>query len=299
MGHKNKKSLTLQIQETLEGKLKIGCSKHLDKHNGIADQYIYSYSTFKTYMKECNYFVRFCKDNYGNKTLEQCREHIADWIDSRRDLSPYTLKLDLSAVAKLYGVSCDELGIATPSRTRDVITRSRGAKKRDKHFSELKNEELVTFCRSTGLRRAKLRGLRGNMLATDDRGRLCIEVTVASKGGRHRLAPIIGDVDRIVAIMEAAGNGKVFPHISSAADIHGYRAEYATAIYNQYARPIAEIPYDRVNKGTGHRYQSEVYHSRGDGRKLDKAAMLEASRALGHNRISVVGEHYLRFDNKK
>jgi hypothetical protein len=28
----------------------------------------------------------------------------------------------------------------------------------------------------------------------------------------------------------------------------------------------------------------------------DKAAMLEASKALGHNRISVVGEHYLRIE---
>ena len=51
-----------------------------------------------------------------------------------------------------------------------------------------------------------------------------------------------------------------------------------------------------VNKGTGKRYQSEVYSCRKDeaGKKLDKAAMLVCSKALGHNRISVVADNYIR-----
>ena len=51
MGHKNKKSLTRQVQQVLESKLRIGYSKHKDKHDGISDNYIYSYSTLKTYIK--------------------------------------------------------------------------------------------------------------------------------------------------------------------------------------------------------------------------------------------------------
>lgn len=138
--------------------------------------------------------------------------------------------------------------------------------------------------------------MRGNMLATDERGRLCIAVTVGAKGGRPRLAPIVGNVDKIKAMMDAAGNEKVFKKVQTGADIHSYRADYATAVYNQYARPLNKIPYDKINKGTGKRYQSEVYVCRGEnaGKKFDKKAMLEASHALGHNRICVVGEHYLR-----
>ena len=84
--------------------------------------------------------------------------------------------------------------------------------------------------------------------------------------------------------------------VHKCADIHAYRAEYATDIYRKYARPIEEIPYDKVNKGTGKRYQSEVYSCRKDeaGKKLDKAAMLVCSKALGHNRISVVADNYIR-----
>ncbi len=297
MGHKNKKSLTRQVQEVFESKLKIGCSKHKDKNDGISDNYIYSYGTLKAYMKEANYFVKFCKEKHGCKTLEQCKTYIAEWIDSRRHLSAYTLKLDLSALAKLYGVKASDFEIETPARVMSGITRSRGMKKRDKHFSEKRNADFVEFCRSTGLRRAEITALRGDMLATDERGRLCIEVAVGSKGGRPRLAPIIGDVKKIKAMMDAAGSEKVFQKVPSGADIHSYRADYATAIYNQYARPLHKIPYDKFNKGTGKLYQSEVYICRGEraGQRFDKQAMLEASHALGHNRICVVGEHYLRF----
>ena len=100
----------------------------------------------------------------------------------------------------------------------------------------------------------------------------------------------------IERIADTPAEEKVWQHIHNCADIHGYRAEYATAIYKAHARAIEEIPYDRVNRGTGRRYQSEVYTCRKDeaGKKLDKAAMLICSKALGHNRISVVADNYIR-----
>ena len=72
--------------------------------------------------------------------------------------------------------------------------------------------------------------------------------------------------------------------------------ENATAMYGTHARAISDIPYDKVHKGSGRRYQSEVYTCRKDEarKKLDKAAMLICSKALGHNRISVVADYYLR-----
>lgn len=118
------------------------------------------------------------------------------------------------------------------------------------------------------------------------------------KGGRERLSPIIGkNAEQIVERIRNIPDGeKVWQHVHKCADIHAYRAEYATDIYRKYARPIEEIPYDKVNKGTGKRYQSEVYSCRKDeaGKKLDKVAMLVCSKALGHNRISVVADNYIR-----
>ena len=84
--------------------------------------------------------------------------------------------------------------------------------------------------------------------------------------------------------------------VNANADIHAYRGDYATTIYKAHARAIEDIPFDRVNKGTGKRFQSEVYVCRKDeaGKRLDKAAMLICSKALGHNRIEVVANNYIR-----
>ena len=78
--------------------------------------------------------------------------------------------------------------------------------------------------------------------------------------------------------------------------IHSYRGDYATMIYKAHARDIKDIPYDTINRGTGRKMQSEVYHCKKDeaGKKLDKAAMLVCSKALGHNRIDVVANNYIR-----
>lgn len=118
------------------------------------------------------------------------------------------------------------------------------------------------------------------------------------KGGRYRFAPIIGaDKSKIIQrFQNTLAHGRVWQHVHSGADIHGYRADYATALYKLYARRISDIPFARVNKGSGRRYQSQVYVCRKDeaGKKLDKAAMYQCSKALGHNRLNVVADNYIR-----
>ena len=202
---------------------------------------------------------------------------------------------------------------------------------RDKHFSKSNNDELIKFCKGTGLRRSELLDLRGKDLISraeieDEISRLEKQQNEThdpnrerwldmlrdtrmfkseyfthvrcGKGGRVRMSPIIGaNAEQIIERMRnTAPEEKVWQHVSENADIHGYRAEYATEIYKAHARAIEDIPYDRVNKGTGRKFQGDVYVCRKDeaGRKLDKAAMLICSKALGHNRISVVADNYIR-----
>ena len=118
------------------------------------------------------------------------------------------------------------------------------------------------------------------------------------KGGRERLSPIIGpNAGQIVErVRNTPAEERVWQFVHQCADIHSYRSDYAVAVYKAHARKIEDIPFDRVNEGTGRRYQSDVYTCRKDeaGKKLDKAAMLVCSKALGHNRISVVADNYIR-----
>lgn len=283
MGHKNKKSLIRQTQERLDSMLAIGESKHQDKKIDLTERKIYSWNTYKSYLQQCCQFVRYCKDNHHCKNLADCRQYVGEWMESRKDLSAYTLKLSASALCKLYGESLEELGITTKRAARSAITRSRGTVKRDSHFSEEKNAEFVEFCRSTGLRRSEITKLRGDQLLQEE-GQWYIQTT--GKGGRFRKIPICGDVELVVRKMQAAGTGKVWVKVPSNADIHSYRADYATRTYLSHARPIEDLQ------------RKERYICRRDkaGIIYDRQAMLIASQALGHNRIDVIAQHYLRLD---
>ena len=249
-----------------------------------------------------------------------------------KPLSAWTITLEREALGKLYGIRPDDQDFfQAPQRHRADIVRSRGDAVRDRHFSEKNNDEFVKFCKGTGCRRNVMERLEGRDLTTRadiekeiQRLQGKMERTQAEekhlavlkdareqfpdqeyfllhrgdKGGRERYSPIIGtNTGKIVSRMKStAPDEKVWKHVPGNADIHGYRGEYATAIYKMYARPIDEIPFDKVNKGTGKRFQGGVYVCRKDesGKKLDKEAMMKASKALGHNRLEIVANNYIR-----
>lgn len=338
MGRKNKsyyKDLHQQAYDRLNGMQAFGESKKEAVANGTDRGKIFSFNTYQTYWKHTKYFLKYIKEVHPEcTTLKSAKKYVNEWLQLRTDqgLSAWTIQTEAKALSKLYGIQPDDEGyFKPPKRNREDIKRSRGDRVRDRHFSEENNDELVKFCKGTGLRRSELMELRGKDLVT----RAQIENEIArlnalpagersaaadkrlemlqdtrlfdeeyfthvrnGKGGRERLSPIIGRfAGQIIGrIRETPAEEKVWQYVNTNADIHGYRAEYATAIYKTHARPIQDIPYDRVHRGTGRRYQSEVYTCRKDeaGKKLDKAAMLVCSKALGHNRISVVADNYIR-----
>ena len=251
-----------------------------------------------------------------------------------KPLSAWTLHLETCALGKLFGISGDDPGrFRPPVRHREDIKRSRDSTGYDKHFSVTNNAELIRFCRGTGLRRAGLLSIKGKDLFTREQVigeverilkipegnrhpgenqwlAICMDalafddkeqryfVRATEKGGRMRLAPIIGPdtVEIVGRFQRTAPEQNVWLYVHKAADIHGYRADYARALYLSYARPIEKIPYDRVNRGSGLPYQSQVYVCRNDEsrKKLDRKAALVVSKALGHNRVDTAITNYIR-----
>lgn len=338
MGRKNKayyKDLHQQAYERLHGMLSFGESKKAAVVNGTEREKIFSFNTYKAYWKHTKYFLKYVREKYPKcTTLKKARKYVNEWLQQRADqgLSAWTVQLEAKALGKLYGISPDDENyFKPPKRNREDIKRSRGDRVRDQHFSKANNDELIKFCRGTGLRRMELENLRGKDLVSREQ----IEAEIAriegipeeqrtaaltkrlemlqdtrlfqegyfvhvrnGKGGRERLSPIIGkNAEQIIErIRETPAKEKVWQFVHQCADIHSYRADYATAIYKAHARKIEEIPYDKINRGTGRRYQGDVYVCRKDeaGKKLDKAAMLVCSKALGHNRVEVVANNYIR-----
>lgn len=287
---KNKKKppgLIRQIDQSLKSRLAIGRSKRPDKADGSFRHYIYSWQTYRSYMKQLGLFARWCKETHNARYIKECRQYVAEYLQTRSDLSVWTQKLDLAALQKLYQEYPEPpkkpFGVELQPRLRQDIKRSRQQAVRDAGFSAANNADLITFCKCTGLRRSELQELRGSDLTADG---LQLHVIRNTKGGRWRMAPITGsdaEIAMVQRMCQKAGNGRVWPHVPSSADIHSYRADYCQRVYLQHARPADKIP------------PADKYFCRGDrkGLILDKSAMLEASRALGHNRIDVIASHYL------
>lgn len=342
MGRKKPdKSLIQQVKEKFDSMLAIGQSKYLAKINGTHTKYIFSWDTYRSYLKHACYFVKWVKTqeldkNLGHKprTLEECRTFAERWIQHGidRGLSAYTLKLQLSSLAKLYGCSTKDFDIRTPQRKRSEITRSRGNAVRDINFSFEGNKELITFCRCTGLRRAELAQIRGTDLIIHE-GRLCLDIKHGTKGGRLRISPIVGtdeELEIVKNLCESVGGNKVFPKPNQNADIHSFRAEYAQRIYDSNKRNFNEFRNERliicknkivdsyttkngrknINKFKylykfengrrrmlpGYRDVSAAYYCRNDRKNTayDRRALFDASSALGHNRETIAAEHYLQ-----
>ena len=339
MGRKKpNKSLKQQAKEVLDSKLAIGQSKYRAKLDGTYTQHIYSWETYRSYLKHCCYFVEWAKAQptdarLGHKprTLEECRIFVERWLQHNidRELSSYTIKLQLAALCKLYSCTAKDFDIQTPSRLRSKIVRSRKEAERDKMFSTEANKNIITFARCTGLRRAELAQIRSSDLLMVG-GKPYLLVTRGTKGGRHRLSPIVGskkEVDLVISLCKNA-NGKIFKRVPSKMDVHSFRACYAKRVYNENKRDFSLYKNERVvinNKkiiGTyttkngkksvaklrklceekgispdakGLKDLTSAYYCRNDmkGIVYDKLALYKASMALGHNRVNIISEHYL------
>lgn len=312
MGHKRRDDIHQEIKKTLKSKERFGESKYEAKADGSFRDGIYSFSTAKSYNAACQKFGEYVKEHSdkGRYTpLSECRNLAKEYIQQMNDnpsISQYTVKQAASALGKLFNCRATEFG-KTNDRTRENITRSRNrttiSEKTGKeiknpktnagHFSEKNNSEIVNFAKNTGLRRSELSDLRGDQLVMKD-GKWVIHVYssiehkagavgAVGKGGRGRDIELTGEgsqavIDRCIN----KGSERVWDKVPGHMDVHYYRRHYAKMIYEKYARDPNLL--DR----------SERYCCRGElkGTWYDKAAMKVASEALGHNRISVMAEHY-------
>ncbi|MBQ7961469.1 MAG: hypothetical protein IJ289_02620 [Clostridia bacterium] len=119
--------------------------------------------------------------------------------------------------------------------------------------------------------------------------------------------------------MQEAQQNKVFDKKTDI-DIHSLRAAYAKKVYQKYARNRNEYKNEKMilyhnrlvitytDKSEVQQYYNpdgtlkkgftdvrSAYHCRDDKKNIcyDRFALLKASQALGHNRASVVADHYL------
>lgn len=281
-------SMIYQVQRELQGQLRIGDSRREAKlqEQTAAPEGIFSYGTLETYLKQGCAFARWAKAQHGCNTLAKARPYAAEYLQQGidRGLSASTLSTQRAALCKLYHCKAEDMGLKLPERSRSDIFRSRNAAARDYGFSIEKNTRIIAFVKATGLRRHELAAVKPCNLR-EQGGKLYL-VEITGKGGKVRTVEVLKPYETIVRELAANAPGpekRIFRRVPSHMDVHGYRREYAQALYNSIARPAEQLS------------RQERYVCRKDkaGVVYDKKAMLHVSRQLGHNRISVIAGHYL------
>lgn len=280
-----RKTAKKRLQDMLNTGL--GSERSKDKSEADTKNKIYSKATFKTYKQQFKHFADWLEKAHPEAvTLEDARGFVDEYLKHLIELerSAYSISTAKAAIAKVMGVEATQF-IATPPRLRADIKRSRGEAERDKHISDKKEEELARFTSATGLRRKEMTMIKSDDLFFEN-GQAYLNINKGTKGGKPRIAKIVGKTEEetkdIVKWIQSK-KGRLFNKLSSNYDNHFYRATYANRLYNQLKRDIDDIP-------TQERY---VMRKERAGEVYDKQAMLLVSKALGHNRISVIAQSYL------
>ena len=306
-----RKSLENQAIHALASLMAIGESRHLAKEklrDEIGTDYsfsstvptIHSYSTRSAYQQTALEFTRWCGEVKGvhkYTKLASCEPLVKDYLQYRLDSgkSVSTLKKDRSALGKLFGKPVDFI---LPERKPEDITRSRGDKAMDKHFSEKKNADLVNIARSTGGRREDVEKLCVQHFR-EIGGRLYVNF-LQSKGGRDRLSPVRPDMESIVRDIltksKAEGRDLLFDSVHTKADIHAYRRKYAQELYKTIScDPAYRDELLRLYHPRRESVRSKHYTTRT--RAINKTFLRDdlyvVSQALGHNRLEITTTHYL------
>jgi len=276
-------SLKKQVCDALYAQARFGESKHEAKQkererceregitwNPARVDGIFSINTMKAYREECIRFTYWVKAEHGCRWLDEAKEHVPEYLQTGIDkgLSPWTLKKQAAALRKMYQDSNLAKDVELPKRELDSITRSREDVAMDKEINLSNWESIVTFCRATGLRRHEVETVRVGQVDLD-RGKV---VDIKGKGGRirdvHIRKNMMQDIQDIVKDKNSLE--LIFERVPVRLDIHSYRREYAQARYEEEA---------------GREFVPGDY---------DKDAVMCVSRDMGHGRINVILNHYLR-----
>ena len=278
MSRKKVPSPKRQAQTALRGQIRFGESKRQAKLDRAPDERaprgIFSFRTHDTYVDQGETFLRWARAEHGEKWLYGAEQYASEYLQLLVDknLSAWTIQLGRSALRKIYENQDLAKDVKLPERRKIDITRSRGVKPSDVNFSVIKNQELVDFSKATGLRRMELTAVHVDQIQENPDGSVVI-MGIHGKGGREREAPVIAGKEKAVLDARdkalARGDLKVWKKVPKHMDVHGYRREYAQALYTQ----INGSPYVK-------------YHP-------NHYALMIVSNALGHSREDIVVRNYL------
>ena len=312
MGRKHK-NIKIQLNKRLNSLLRIGESKHQAKQeykqycqdnnikwNPAKTIGIHSIATAEAYRQTINEFGDWLKDNHKEvRSLEQINKNISyEYLKYKESQgnSAWSVSKDMSALNKCLNLGLNKAEGHLKERSYKDVSRSREERDHDKKYNPNNYKDQILLAKAFGVRRETIYG--GQYQSKDIslyKNNDNIFIRVIEKGGRYRetqcLKSYQGDILKAFNVLEGdpinkeefislynSSSNYLFDEYTTKIDNHSFRGEYATLRYEELINQKQE--------------QGETIKN--DFRGYDKELILKVSQELGHNRPSVVVEHYLR-----
>ncbi len=305
---KSRPSLTKQVNDRLYSMYKPGTGKRAlkrqvreahPKPNGklpwsVSTGLIHSDNTLTAYKRIMHDYANWARERHGVRHLEDLDARAGELATAylrmrrREGKSACTLAQDRAAIRMLHRPALDydqvkEVGRSAKigrRRREDIRNNRREGTAYSRHCNDANHPDTVTLLEATGLRRREAEALRvAGVEVRRDRGDLSVVVHVANgKGGKQRDIPVQPDkAEGVAALVDGRDGSEHVVHVPRAMRIHVYRRGYAQALYVELSG--RELP----NQDQPLRWAEQ-----------DVDAAREVSRRLGHERIDVIGQHYIR-----
>ncbi|MBT2695430.1 site-specific integrase [Bacillus sp. ISL-55] len=275
------------------------CEKRSIQWNPAKAPGIHSIKTMEAYKQTAQEFSHWMKKHYPEvKNIQDVeRQHTKMYLEERqeRGKSPWTVSKDMSAFNKIFNHNLTKQECGLQLRSYRDAERSRVNREHDRKYNPENYRQQIDFAKAFGVRRESI--YRGNYQVKDVslyRYDGKIYVSVIEKGGRYREAPCL---DRMQATIE-----QHFPHIPERDPL---TKEQFQDLYNNSQTYLFDNYTNKIdNHAFRHEYARNLYEELQEQapperditlyRGYDREILQEVSEALGHSRVSVVVEHYLR-----
>lgn len=301
----------MQLHKRIDELLRIGQKKVKETRgaphfNPNRSEGIHSIKTAETYRRVIDRFGDYCKSQGIKTTSEITRETVQRFVESRRGNSSWTHSKDLAAINKVLDTHYTPKEFGIKERSRDQIINNRHIHTDHSTATAERNQAALWFAYATGCRRSSILTVTADKAIRSEDGTV-IGFQFKEKGGRERNAIVLPSerqsmTDYVNArIAENGENCRVVDTCDRNCNPHYYRAEYANELYRELKeyRDRGEDIYagyrsrfideEHLSRALSHpRYQRDIVHG------YETRLCAEISQQLGHNRIEVVVNSYLR-----
>jgi Phage integrase family. len=305
--------LVYQAKEILSAQFDegFGRSKHNDKKNDSSENFIYSRNSYRNVLEKCCTFLKFCKEQFGLRYLEQIKpEYFTEFVKAGNDGNGYnknTANSYKTALVKLqngynlrnsgqcvwinehYKAAVETGGIINrlqmPRQVHDEII---------KKAYKNKYETGLAFdiARNLGLRVSEITNLRIKDFLFDKNEKLLSVYIYCSKGGRHRII-----YSRQLTGQQKQAVVKAYEYFRQTRDKDNRLFPNKSGSYQRAFERIRDsISGDYKHCGIHSmrkEFAKDFYKRKTLNGKKNKDIKIELTQILGHNRLQIL-KHYLK-----